>query len=158
MHCLDFSTEMLGILSDSLAEFVGRYEITTHDIRVRTLSGSYDLVVSNLSIHHIKGLDEKRAFFENIWSCLTSGGQFVMGDWFLGANPDLDGMYETRWKEFEILNGKDPDDVENHHREMKKVDFPSPLVSQIQILQQIGFQDVDCVFKKYNFGVVVCRR
>ena len=156
IDCLDFSLDMLAALQKNLNDFVDHYSIINQDIRDFKLSGQYNLIVSNLSIHHINSLTKKREFYEKIFDLLLPNGVFVVGDMFLGANSHLNEVYEEKWKKFNISCGGHPTEVHKKHEEMKDVDFPSSFISQLNILQQIGFRDVDCVFKYYNFGVIGC--
>ncbi|MDI6711592.1 MAG: class I SAM-dependent methyltransferase [Bacillota bacterium] len=158
MDCIDFSPEMLQVLSKNLSEFDGRYSVSVRDIRKFRITQSYDLVVSNLSIHHIENLNNKRQFFAQVFGSLPSGGIFVFGDLFCGSSPYIQQLYVDNWKAFQVSQGREQSEVDRHFERMKDVDFPSPLYPQLKILQEIGFLDIDCLFKWYGFGVVACRK
>ena len=117
---------------------------------------SYDIVVSSLSIHHLTQ-DEKKQLYISIYSILNQNGVFINADQILGSTPFIETLYKSKWK-FEVENSDLSKDEIHSAYERTKLDKMSTLEDQLNWLKDIGFLDVDCVYKYYNFVVLFGRK
>lgn len=79
---VDFSVEMLRVARRRFADEPGRFEYEVMDYARDPLPGrlgSFDLVVSALSIHHLRHSD-KRGIFSKVHASLKTGGRFANAD------------------------------------------------------------------------------
>ena len=68
------------------------FEVT--DYTTAPINGTYDSIVSALSIHHIDD-EAKRALFAKIFIALRPGGTFVNAEQVAGPTPALDARYKS---------------------------------------------------------------
>jgi tRNA threonylcarbamoyl adenosine modification protein (Sua5/YciO/YrdC/YwlC family) len=91
--------------------------------------GSFDLVVSALCVHHLRG-DEKRDLFARIRGVLSPGGRFVLADVIVPGDPaDAEISLTPGW------------------------DHPSPLADQLRWLDEVGF-DARVVWEHRDVAVI----
>lgn len=152
---IDLSESMLDVAKNrfenmpNVQYFVGDY--TTFDYPER-----YDLVISSLSIHHLSD-SEKKDLYRKIYSILNRGGIFVNADQVLGRTDFLESLYKSDWKTYVEHSGLAPAEI-NAAYERTKLDKMSTLDEQLRWLADIGFSDVDCMYKYYNFVVMYARK
>ena len=119
-------------------------------------SNKYDFIISSLSIHHLTD-EEKRSLYDSLYIALKPGGVFVNADQVLGQTGYIESLYKKDWENKINSNGLTKEEVEAAH-ERTKLDKMSTLEDQIHWLQQSGFQDVDCLYKYFNFVVLYGRK
>ena len=116
----------------------------------------YEIVMSSLSIHHLTN-QQKRQLYENIYSILNKNGVFINADQVLGSTPFIENLYKRVWK-FKVENSGLSKDELHAAYERVKLDKMDVLEDQLNWLKEIGFLDVDCVYKYYNFVVMFGRK
>lgn len=111
-----------------------------------------DVAISALSIHH---LDEgkKTRLFKNIYDRLPSGGLFVNYDQFLAADEKINAWYSAYWENGLYHNGLTDEDLALW-RERKKLDRECSVKDEIKMLNDSGFDSVECVFSSQKFSVI----
>lgn len=116
----------------------------------------YDIVVSSLSIHHLTD-KEKRQLYTSIYSILNQNGLFINADLVLGSTPAIEALYQRDLKYKVESSGLSKEEIQSVY-ERAKLDKTATLEGQINWLKEIGFSDVDCVYKYYNFAVIFGRK
>jgi Methylase involved in ubiquinone/menaquinone biosynthesis len=115
-----------------------------------------DIIVSSLAIHHLNGI-EKGRLFKYIYAKLKLGGLFINYDPVLSPSQELEQLDLTIWKEW-ILNyeatinprrEKSLDYIPSQYKSNKD-NVPSTLDSQLEMMKNAGFLDVN-LFYKYGF-------
>jgi tRNA (cmo5U34)-methyltransferase len=150
--CLDFSEQMIQMAQAKLASF-SRVSYLVQDFREYTPTHSYHAVVSSLALHHLVTDEEKRAFYQKIHNTLLPGGCFYNADVVLGASEHLQSIYMGRWKAF-MQRQISKEEVENVWlQKYSDEDRPAQLVEQLTWLSDIGYSNVDVLWKYYNFAV-----
>jgi tRNA (cmo5U34)-methyltransferase len=95
---IDLSEKMLDIAKDrfrsnsNVKYIIGDY--SRYDFVEK-----YDLVVSALSIHHLKN-EEKKKFYKKSYSMLKQSGIFVNADLESGETPYIENLNKTTWKQY----------------------------------------------------------
>jgi tRNA (cmo5U34)-methyltransferase len=148
---VDISEAMLDQARKRFADDVARFDFRALDFTEGPLWGQYQAVVSSLSIHHVSD-EAKQRLFRDIHGVLCEGGVFINADQVLGATPEIDAQYKAAWLRQVRERGVGEGDLASALERMKE-DEMSTLGSQMQSLQEIGFEMVDCWYK--NFGLVV---
>lgn len=140
---VDFSQAMLAAAGK---RFAGDSSVTivTHNLdHPLPALGNFDAVVSSFAIHHLVH-ERKRALYTEIYSVLNAGGVFCNLEHVASPTPRL---HE------EFLNAlgltQETEDPSN-----KLLD----LQIQLQWLQEIGFVDVDCLWKWRELALMVGRK
>jgi tRNA (cmo5U34)-methyltransferase len=115
------------------------------------LVGSYDIVISALSIHHLSD-PEKEHLYQQIYALLNPEGMFINADQVLGKTPDLENLYRQNWLDSVRAGGLSEADLQAAQKRME-YDRMSPLDIQLSWLEAAGFQNVDCWYKNFSFAV-----
>ena len=130
------------------------FEVT--DYTRAPITGTYDAIVSALSIHHIDD-DAKRSLFAKIFSALRPGGVFVNAEQVAGPTPALDELYKKLWLQQVREAGATPDQIaDSLYRQQD--DRCASVEDQLDWLREAGFADVDCWFKDNRFAVLAGTR
>lgn len=164
-----------GLLSALLAAAYPQAQITLVDLsapmleqaqarfagqrRIRYLTADYleaelpaaDAVVSALSIHHLPDA-EKRALYQHVFTCLAPGGVFVNADLTAGATPAVQARFRELWIQHMRERGLTDDMLAEWDRR-GQIDQLAPLEPQLHWLREIGYRDVDCLYRMANFAV-----
>ena len=150
--CIDLSENMIGMARIKLKENPGiRYQVG--DFRSYEFDDKYDVVATSLALHHLETDAEKIKFYEKIHDSLNPGGMFINADVVLGSSPHLQSVYMEKWKQF-MLKHVSEDEIENKWlQKYLEEDRPARLMDHISWLSEVGFSEIDIVWKYYNFAV-----
>jgi tRNA (cmo5U34)-methyltransferase len=150
--CFDLAENMVAMAQAKLARYpLVRYVVG--DFNAFDFGGEYDVVVTSLALHHLVTNEDKRNFYRRIYNSLASGGVFYNADVVLGSSDFLQDVYMKQWRKF--MSGNVPQE-EIEHKWIPKYqaeDRPAKLIDQLEWLAEIGFADVDVLWKYYNFAV-----
>jgi len=152
LTCLDLAENMLEMAKIKLSGYSNvryiRADLTQFDFDDR-----YDLVVSSLALHHLLTNDDKRQLYKKVYETLTPNGIFYNADIVLASSDSLQEMYLSQWKKF-IAKSTPQDEIENKWiPKYYEEDRPAILMDQLSWLSDIGFVNVDVIWKYYNFAV-----
>lgn len=115
--------------------------------------GRYDLVVSNLSLHHIV---DKKPYYSRVRKMLAPDGFLALGDEMTAEAPRIDALNRGDWEAFarqpEHLTEDELADILRHDAEF---DHYETLREQIRMLSAAGIDPVDCVWRWRNYAVFV---
>jgi tRNA (cmo5U34)-methyltransferase len=148
-----------GMLAVARQRFAGNGNITyvTADYSTSGLPGTYDMVISALSIHHLPH-DEKKALYGRVFAALKPGGVFVNADQVLAESPWLEEQYRQYWDAF-LAKGALPDEeLELIRNRRDTFDLNWHLDGQLSWLRECGFSDVDVIYKNRMFVVFMGRK
>jgi len=148
----DISTDMLAVAKERFAG-LDNFEFGEYDFSAGPIEGKYDLIVSALAIHHLE--DEQKAnLYQYVFDALNDGGVFINADQVEGRTPWFDNYYKSNWKETVINSGLDQQAIDRAFERIKLDKF-AKLEPQLQMLEDAGFAEVDCIYKYNNFVVMV---
>ncbi len=140
---LDVSPPMLDQLRRRFAGDA-RVTIVEHDLeRALPPLGLFDVVCSSFAIHHVPD-DRKRSLYGEIWRLLQPGGMFCNLEHVASPTPAL---HERFLQEMGCTPGEE--DPSN-----KLLD----VWTQLRWLEEIGFQDVDCLWKWRELALLCGRK
>ena len=150
--CLDLAENMIAMAQVKLARYpLVRYVVG--DFSGFDSDDGYNVVVSSFALHHLVTSEDKRNFYHRIYNSLASGGVFYNADVVLGSNDFLQSVYMERWRNFMSRNVS-KDEVEGKWiPKYEAEDRPAKLMDQLKWMTEIGFVDVDVIWKWYNFAV-----
>lgn len=139
---LDFSEPMLQLARERFAKDK-LVKVVKHDLNVPLPAaqlGSFDLIISGLAIHHVTH-ERKKQLYQEIFHLLNHNGVFCNLEHV--ASPT-----ESLHRKFLTAVGLTPetDDPSN-----KLLDVET----QLQWLREIGFHDVDCLWKWREVALLV---
>jgi SAM-dependent methyltransferase len=125
---IDFSPAMLVAARE---RFGGEAWIVEHDLAQPLPDlGSFDAIVSCFAIHHLPD-ERKRALYAELFDAIDPGGVFLNLEHVASATPALNA-------EFMSVLGLEEDDPSNQLVAVEP---------QLEWLREIGFEDVDCMWK-----------
>ncbi|WP_028548409.1 class I SAM-dependent methyltransferase [Paenibacillus sp. UNC451MF] len=152
---VDLSDKMLETARQRFADN-RRIEYIVADYSQYEFDGRYDIIVSSLSIHHLRHQD-KKALFHKLYTLLEEGGVFINADQAMGLTPFIDLSYKKQWEAWIRSNGLSVEAVEASI-ERRKLDINATVEDQILWLGETGFLDVDCVYKYNDFAIFHARK
>ena len=147
----DISDEMLEVARRRFSPDSARFSFRVMDYVEEEEWGEYEVVVSALSVHHLKDPDKRRVFHK-AYESLSPGGAFVNADQVLGATPEIEERYHEHWLRRTRESGAAECDL-NAALERMKEDKSATLASQLVWLKEAGFDPVECVYKDHRFAV-----
>lgn len=150
--CLDIAANMIEVAKSKLSQH-GDVEYRVGDFSDFEFDQSYDVIVSSLALHHLADDPAKTGVYRKIFQGLTNGGVFYNADVVLGSNDYLQAVNMQKWTEY--MNRAVPmAEIENKWlATYREEDRPARLMNQLEWLTEIGFKDVDVLWKYYNFAV-----
>jgi tRNA (cmo5U34)-methyltransferase len=153
---VDFSEPMAAAAKQRLTAHAGRWQYVFADLsdpswRKALPEGRYDAVVSALCIHHLPD-ERKRELYMQVYDLLEGGGIFLNWE-HVAAHGIGDGMLEE-WMLDRLVAAEHarpdprPDaDVVREYLEAADEDILADAEVQCGWLREIGFEDVDVLFK-----------
>ncbi len=150
--CIDLAEKMIEMARTKLSHY-DNIEYKIGNFSKLHFSNDYDVIVSSLAIHHLKTDDEKKYLYSKIFNALGKGGVFYNADTVLGSTNYLSKVNMEKWKDY-MLKNVPLDEVEQkwlptHYEE----DFPASLMDQLDWLREIGFKEVDVIWRYYQGAV-----
>lgn len=151
--CLDFSQNMINIAKDKLVGYQRDIEFQIGDFNNLELKDEYDVVVSSFALHHIQSDKDKIKLYKTIYKVLNKNGVFLTADIVLGVNNFIKNLYDRKWEEHIIKqimrNLLDSSTLIRYQTD----DNPSKLFDHLKWLDNAGFNQVESIWKYYNFAV-----
>lgn len=168
---VDFSEPMLNEAKNQLNDYASILQFALADFGVkewiRSVSAKvpFDIIVSGLAIHHQPDKRKKELYTE-IFNLLKPCGVFINmehvashTDWIesIWDGFFIDSLYDFHERKGVTKSRKQIDD-EFAHRKDKEANILASVEFQCEWLREIGFTDVDCYFKVFEFAVFGGRR
>jgi tRNA (cmo5U34)-methyltransferase len=153
---VDISAPMLDVARRRF-QGQGNVRCIVRDYRSDLPEGSYDIIVSALSIHHLER-NEKRLLYGRIFAALDPGGVFVNAEQVEGETPWQQAHNVRYWNEFVLSGPLSQEEVIAMCERRERLDRMEKLPVQIQWLRDSGFGDVDVVYKNRSFAVFMGRK
>jgi tRNA (cmo5U34)-methyltransferase len=151
--CVDIAEKMLQIAQVKLGEARDDLRYQLANFENYEFDATYDAAVSSLALHHLVSDDDKIKFYKKIYDCLTPGGVFYNADVILGSSSHLQERYMEKWREYMRLQVSVEEIEQKWIPQHYDEDHPANLMSQLAWLQNMGFAEVDVIWKYYNFSV-----
>ncbi len=156
--CLDFSKNMIKLAQQKLFKYKNDINFLVSDFNNISPSKKYDVVISSFALHHIPTDEEKIQLYKNIFSLLNMNGTFLNADLVLGSGIHIKNLNIKRWKEHIMKYFNDPEALEELLPKYQADDNPSVLFNHLKWLDNIGFKEIDTIWKYYNFAIYVGRK
>lgn len=154
---VDGSGEMIAVVRSRVDESASRStnRITYVESRFEDLhfpAGSFDLVVSSISLHHV---EDKARLYAQVRSFLKSGGRFCFADQIRGEPESNHQLNWERWLEFCREPGNcTPEEIDSLLQHAAAHDHYTTLAEHTVLLARAGFSGIDCVWRNWMWGIV----
>ena len=152
IHCVDIAENMIEVAKQKLSAYSDiTYEKA--DLSNYSFIDSYDVVLSSLALHHLLIDNDKKDFYAKVYKALNLGGVFYNADNVTGSNEAIQDNNMVHWKWFMRKTVSEDEIEEKWLVKYKEEDHPAQLMKQLNWLKDIGFKDMDVVWKYFNFAV-----
>jgi tRNA (cmo5U34)-methyltransferase len=153
---MDISERMLDV---ARVRFQGREKVrfVVMDYCRGDLGGPFDAICSALSIHHLTR-DEKRELYRRIFEALGRDGVFVNADEVAGESEEMNRRNLEYWDDFVLGGPLAREEVEAILERREIFDRMEKLSVQMGWMREIGFTDVDVIYKNRSFAVFAGRK
>jgi tRNA (cmo5U34)-methyltransferase len=162
-HLLDGSKIMLEKAKEYLpsGNTIFHNDTFEHFFSKNVNENYFDFVFSSMAIHHVEH-HKKFELYSNIFTILKHGGLFVNIDAVLPSSTKTESIQFKLWNDNinELLKAlKKEDEIEKHtdliaSYKRKGENKPSSLISQLAMLNEIGYKDVECYHKNGIFVMI----
>lgn len=150
--CLDAAANMISMARAKLADYPNaRFQAA--DFNGYNFDETYDVIVSSLALHHLVSDQDKIGFYGKIFNALTPNGVFYNADVVLASSNSVQELYIRKWKEFMRRQVSDDEIERKWMVTYAAEDRPARLIDHLAWLKQIGFTELDVIWKYYNFTV-----
>lgn len=148
----DVSDQMLEV---ARLRFTGmnNFSFESVDYSAQLPQGSFDLIASALSIHHLEN-DSKAALYSNIYHALPEDGCFLNLDQFNPSSEIMNRYYIQWWYGF-IEQSEELKKDKALWLKRRELDRENTVSETIALLRQAGFRQVECIYSFMKFGVVL---
>ena len=150
--CMDKSKNMIEVARFKLSPYP-QIRFVLADFLHLDSSEQYDIIVSSLALHHLVTDNEKRWLYKIIYETLKLNGLFYNADFVLASNENLQNIYMNKWQKH---MGKNMPQSKIENKILSKYyeeDRPAELIAQLNWLSEIGFTNIDVMWKCYNLAV-----
>jgi tRNA (cmo5U34)-methyltransferase len=150
--CLDMAENMIQMARMKLS---GKTEIGYRicDFSCFEFDEKYDAVLSSLALHHLDSNEDKKKFYSRIYDSLNPSGIFLNADVVLASSEPIQALYMQKWITFMRKNVSEEEINTKWIPKYYEEDRPARLMDQLHWLGEIGYTDVDVIWKYYNFAV-----
>lgn len=141
---IDLSRPMLDRAAERIIESCGVQPVALQeDIRSADLAAeSFDVILAGAVLHHLRTDDEWESTFSKLFNVLAPGGSLWIFDMVTHPNPAVQSMMQTRYGDY--LTALRDEDYRDHVFDyIEKEDSPRPVMYQLDLLQRVGFSQVD---------------
>lgn len=156
---IDLSQNMLDRAASRVgAATPGTVKTVQADIRDISLAPqSADLIVAAAVLHHLRTDEEWRTVFRQFYEALRPGGSIWIFDLVEHSVPEVQRLQWRMYGEY-LSNFKDDAYRDHVFAYVEKEDTPKPLVFQLDLLREVGFQQVDVLHKHSCFAAFGARK
>lgn len=150
---IDLSRPMLDRAVARLQQ-VAVGEIITHQSDIRELEldeAQFDIIMAAAVLHHLRDETEWRAVFRKLYVALKPGGSLWISDLITHSVPAIQALMWHRYGDYltELKDEAYRDQVFDY---IEQEDSPRPLLFQLDLLRQVGFNHVEILHKNSCFA------
>jgi tRNA (cmo5U34)-methyltransferase len=150
---IDLSKPMLDRATERVRQAsAGRITVIQGDIREVALpDGAFDLILAAAVLHHLRADAEWRQVFAALHRALRPGGSLWVFDLVESSMPAVQQLMWQQYGEY-LTRLKDATYRDHVFAYVDKEDTPRPLLFQLDLLRQVGFEQVEVLHKNICFA------
>jgi len=149
---IDIAEKMLYI-SQERFKGLNNFSFQIADYSQGLPNGEFDLIASGLSIHHLEE-KEKRELYTMIFNKLPQGGCLLNLDQFNDSDTEINNAYNLLWYHHIQSSGLSNEEIYKWN-ERKKLDKENSVGKTLQMIQEIGFKKVSCIYQYMKFATIL---
>lgn len=150
--CLDLSENMIKIAEEKLKEY-SDIEYVVGDFTQTEFSQKYDAIISSLALHHIPNDEEKELMYKAIYDSLEQDGVFYNADVIKANSSYNKKLYDQISVQDMKENGVTEAEIQEHKGKRDANDIPTTIFNHIKMLENVGFEEIDVIWKYYSNAV-----
>jgi len=116
-----------------------------------------DLILSTISIHHIKD-NEKKILFKDLYSKLTENGVLCYSDQFSSFEDEIYRKNISVWEKESKEKGASESEWKMWMEHQDDHDYHAPLDQQIKWLKNARFKNAECVWRRLLWTVIIAKK
>jgi len=118
---------------------------------------SFDLIVSSITIHHLKH-HEKELLFRKALNWLTNEGVFTYSDQFAGVTKEIYDNHMNLWHQFVLNSGCNEDEWGMWMKHQDEHDYHATALAQLSWLKKAHFNSIDITWRYLLWTVITARK
>ncbi len=150
---IDLSAPMLAKATERVAlETTGTVTAVQGDIRDLELgTAQFDIIMAAAVLHHLRAEDEWRAVFAQLHRALKRGGSLWISDLIAHST---EAVQMVMWQRYGTYLAELQDEAYQAlvFEYIAQEDSPRPLMWQLNLLQEVGFAEVEILHKNSVFA------
>lgn len=150
--CLDLSDKMIEQAKEKLADY-DNIEYVNGDFTIIDIIDKYDAIISSLALHHIATDEDKKEMYKHIYEALENDGVFYNADVIKANSPYNKKLNDKMNEKYMQKNGLTTDEMNDHKQKKEDNDIPITLIKHLKLLEEVGFEEIDVIWKHYTNAV-----
>jgi tRNA (cmo5U34)-methyltransferase len=148
---IEISDSMLDASRQRFQEYSGIVEIKKLDLRVAypAVAASVTLCILTLQFTPI---EYRLRIMQDIYDNLIAGGALILVEKVIGASAALDRIMVELYYQLKASNGYSQEQIERKRLSLEGVLVPVTTKWNEEMLQIVGFRQVDCFWRWMNFA------
>lgn len=112
---------------------------------------TFDIIVAAAVLHHLRGDHEWRAVFAKLYDALAPGGSLWIFDLVESGLPAIQQLMWRRYGQY-LESFRDAAYRDHVFEYIEQEDSPRPLMFQLDLMRDVGFDGVDVLHKNVCFA------
>ena len=121
------------------------------DIRALEFEGKFDFILAAAVLHHLRDDDDWKTTFAKFYDLLKPGGSIWIVDLIHHTDPRIQQLMWSRYGQY-LSQLKDENYRDTIFAYIEKEDTPRPLMFQLDLLREVGFNQVEVLHKNSCFA------
>lgn len=148
---VDISANMLDKAKNKFND-IDNFTYIEDNYLTMDFKNNYDIIISSLSIHHLND-KEKYTLYKKIYQHLNNQGVFINADEVMAPTDTLEKLYVEK-ETAHLLKQDLSNDEKEEILYRRTLDTPSTLEDNLDWLKDIGYENVDVIYKYYRYFVL----
>ena len=149
---VDLSAPMLARAAERVTPATsGKVTARQGDIRELEFDEKFDFILAAAVLHHLRDEEEWKTTFAKFYELLKPGGSIWIVDLIRHSNSQIQDLMWARYGNY-LSELKDDSYRETVFDYIEKEDTPRPLMFQLDLLREVGFNQVEVLHKNSCFA------
>ncbi|MBP8958948.1 MAG: class I SAM-dependent methyltransferase [Bacteroidales bacterium] len=149
---IDIAEQMLEVAKQKFL-YKANFKFLVGDYTENLPGESYELISSALSIHHLSE-EKKFKLYKNSFETLIDGGVLLNLDQFNSSSKEMNEYFTKYWYSFIDKSGISEQEKEVWLKR-RELDKENSINETKNMLYNVGFKIVECIYSYQKFGVII---
>ena len=120
-------------------------EFSVCDVQDIAYINEFD-VITAIQVNHYLHIDERKIVLQKCYEALKENGLFISFENFAPFTDLGKSVYLEKWKQYQMKQGKSPEECKKHIERYGKDYFPISLSENMELMRNCGFKDVEILW------------